>query len=564
MKSGKYEIGKLTISASPSYEWSIPVILHYHVWTGGIFCINDYLVYFKTINIMKKIKYVLISIGVFGFLISCKQTSNTEIRQAEFLNNKHYVSIDGLWRCTPETALQFPNGTLEPIIKISGDIYNKLTVQGCFLWDELFYDYWELIDIQFNDSTNQLTIVDSNGSTFVGIIDQKKQKIPGMVYSGYPDIPVPEDKLDFVRAEEIDASRLFIPWPPRLNGSITYTYHQPEQINDYLQTASVFQFIKDSSAFFNLMEQVIHQEFGRIESLLILKDNKLIVEEYFYGYDRTQIHNIHSCTKSITSLLLGMVLEHHKNIKVDQPLFSFFPQYDSLKTEEKAQITLKHVLTMTAGFQEEESLEDHEPDDQLHYILSLPLETKPGETFEYSNNGSDLLGVVINSLEGKQANIYAVENLFNPLGISKYYWETENGLLHCHSDLYLLPRDMAKIGLMVLNDGKWQNKQLVSEEWIRESTKPHVPESKFFDYGYQWWHRSKQNKSWWRDPVQGSKNEHDMFLAMGYGGQYIMVIRDLNMVIVTTSSDYNEDNGMGHQKVPMVIEEIIPAITNTR
>ena len=76
--------------------------------------------------------------------------------------------------------------------------------------------------------------------------------------------------------------------------------------------------------------------------------------------------------------------------------------------------------------------------------------------------------------------------------------------------------------------------------------------------GYQWWYRSKQNKPWWNNPVQGGKTEHDMFLALGFGGQYIMIIRDLKLVIVTTSSDHNESNGMVHAKVPMVIEEIVP------
>ena len=92
------------------------------------------------------------------------------------------------------------------------------------------------------------------------------------------------------------------------------------------------------------------QDYGRLESLLLIKDHKLILEEYYYGYDRMQLHNIHSCTKSVTSLLLGIALEHNSTMNVEQSIFSFLPQYDSLKTEENEQITLKHILTMTAGF----------------------------------------------------------------------------------------------------------------------------------------------------------------------------------------------------------------------
>jgi len=171
-----------------------------------------------------------------------------------------------------------------------------------------------------------------------------------------------------------------------MNGSIEYIYHQPEQIDNYLQTASIFQSINNSTAFYSLMEKIIKQKFGRLESLLILKDQKLVLEEYFYGYDQTQLHDIHSCTKSITSLLLGISLDRHKKLNVDQPVFNFFPRYDSLRTPEKGEIKLKHVLTMTAGFQEEKGFEGTKPDDKTKNILSLPLGSTPGEKFKYSGN----------------------------------------------------------------------------------------------------------------------------------------------------------------------------------
>jgi CubicO group peptidase (beta-lactamase class C family) len=518
----------------------------------------------KTNNIMNKTKYLLISIGIFGFLISGKQATNTEIKQSELLNDTHYVSIDGLWRCTPETASQFPNGTLEFIIQINGDAFGKLSVQGCFLWESRFYDYWELKNVQFIDSTNQLNMVVGEGAIFKGTVGQEKKNIHGVIYTDDPNIANRETKLDFIRDEETDIQKLFLPRPSAPNGCITYAYQQPEQINDDLRTASIFQFIKDSNTFYSLLERIIKQEAGRLESLLIIKDQKLILEEYFYGYNRSQLHPIHSCTKSVTSLLLGIALDRHKIVNLDQSIFNFFEQYDSLKTPEKEQITLKHVLTMTAGFQEKEGPKDPNQDHLIQYILSRPLESNPGEKFKYSNKCSNLLGGIINTLENKQADEFAKDVLFNKLSISEFYWERENGVPHCHGDLYIYPRDMAKIGLLVLNNGYWNGEQIVPKEWIDVSTKPYVAESKYFDYGYQWWYRSKRNKCWWADPVHGSKNEHDMFFARGYGGQYIMVVRDLNMVIVTTSSDYNEDNGMAHQKVPMVIEAIVPLFEDVR
>ena len=116
---------------------------------------------------------------------------------------------------------------------------------------------------------------------------------------------------------------------------------------------------------------------------------------------------------------------------------------------------------------------------------------------------------------------------------------------------------MGRIGLLVLNDGMWQDQQIVSKKWIRESTTPQVAESNYFDYGYQWWHHSSSTLQWWKEPNAASPEEHDLITALGHGGQYIMIIRDLNLVVVTTASDF-ENGRVARSKIPMVIEEIIP------
>jgi hypothetical protein len=168
-------------------------------------------------------RIIILSVTVLGFLISCNRNSNTEIEQSKFSIQKKYVSIDGLWFCTPETALEFPNGVLEPVIQISGDAFGKLNVRGCFLWDNRFYDYWELKSIEFIDSLNQLWIVAKNGSTFRGTLDHDKKVIKGMVYSSDPDNSFPDVKLDFIRSEKLNANKLFIPHPADQNGNIIYT-----------------------------------------------------------------------------------------------------------------------------------------------------------------------------------------------------------------------------------------------------------------------------------------------------------------------------------------------------
>ena len=501
-------------------------------------------------------RLIIVAILIIFFGTGCQERKENDT-SSNAGQASHFVSINGIWKCTPETSLKFPNGTLEPVIWISGATIRDLSVRGCFLWDGSYYDEWDLVDIQFDDSTYQLEIIDGNNSTYLGMVDPDLRKITGIVYAGDPDNEHQEDSLDFSRVDPGLAERLFQPRPPDPDGSISYTYLKPGQSGDGLPTASVIDFTDNTDALYDLMSKIIRQEYGRLESLLIVKDDKLVIEEYYYGYSRHQMHNIHSCTKSITSLLLGMVLEDHPGLGVEHTVFGFFPRYDSLRSEEKEKITLEHVLTMTSGFEEKDDAVVKEYENQLHYILSLPMATKPGEDFRYWNDGTDLLGWIIHSLEGEHADRYARDHLFGPLGISEYRWEFEDGTSHCHSDLYLRPIDLAKIGLLVLNNGKWQDQQLVPETWIKESTCPRVAESKFYDYGYQWWHRSRENVAWWREGDARLENELDKIIALGYGGQYLMIVKDLNMVIVTTASDYANDRN-ARSKVKMVVEEIVP------
>lgn len=466
-----------------------------------------------------------------------------------------YISIDGLWHCTDETALKFPNGQLDPMILISGSSHGKTAIRGCFLWNGRFYDEWHLADYSYNDSTHELILKDEDGSIYNAKADSNYKHISGIAQGGDPGDP--RDTLEFVREKTLKPENLFYARMPSSDGSMQYIYQKPEPGQDGLLTGSVFEFMTDTLAFNNLLKDIIRQKYGRLESLLIMKDQKLIVEEYFYNHDRSTLHNIHSDTKSIISLLLGITFDEHPGATIDQSMFDFFPDYDSLKRADNRAITLKHLLTMHAGFEEPENVDERSFDDILKYYLSLPMVSEPGSEFRYCNACSNILGAVIHTLTGKQPDKFAKEVLFDPLGIKSYYWESENGVPHCESDLHMLPRDEIKIGLLVLNNGKWDEKQIVSEKWITESTKAHVKETKYFNYGYHWWNRSNKNVPWWRDTEDLINTELEKVIALGYGGQYIFIIRDLNMVVVTTASDYGNGQ-LARSKVAMVVDEIEP------
>lgn len=468
-------------------------------------------------------------------------------------------TIEGLWISTEETSAVFPHGTQKTVLRIGKDQHGEFTARGVFLWKGSYSSAWALVDLDYDHKTDSIIVLDAEGDSYKGMVDLKNKKITGAVHLQNEN----KDPLDFVKAEENLEFELFHPRLADSTGKVHFTYNKPEQVEDGLETASVIECDIEIAAITGLVNEIINQEYGRLESLLILKDNKLVVEEYFYSYDRERLHPIYSCTKSITSILLGMALEDNKHNQVDQPLFHFFPEYRSLTSKEKEQITLEHTLTMTAGFEWDEfPREMYETDDWFNYVLSRPMNSIPGEKFHYNSGSTILLGGVISSLVGKKTISYAEEVLFGPLGISEYFWETHpNGTPQCGAGLSMLPRDMAKIGLLVLNDGYWNNKQIVSREWMFESTKPRVAESEYFDYGYQWWLRSGQNKRWWVEPQSASGKEHEMIIALGWGGQYIMVVKELNLVVITTASDYGNDKA--NSKIPMVIEEIIPIVTRS-
>lgn len=491
----------------------------------------------------------------------CRNTGIIAPPNPDELQVRDYDSVEGLWVSTDETSWHSESDTQRVVLHIQQNARGAVQVEGYFARNGDYHMKWELLDVQYDEQIRRITILDADEDTLIGFVDDKYGMIDGAVH--LRDGPV--NPLNFVRSNDNKlAVRLLYPRLPDGDGNITYTYRPPDQLDDGLAT-SALPTGDAKGAISKVVERIINQEFGHIKSLLVMQNSQLVVEEYFFGYDREQLQRINSCTKSVASLLLGIALGNHPDINVDRAVFSLFPEYDSLKTPAYAAVSLEHLLTMTSGiaWDENDRLME-EADDWLGYLLSRPLQYEAGTTFNYDNGCSNLLCGVIYKLEGPSVSQYANNTLFRPLGITQYTWVTnDNGMLDCGAGLAMRPRDMAKIGLLVLNNGVWQGRQLVPAEWIRESTQAHVVESEYFDYGYQWWYRSKNKKPWWKKGDQQASNEPDLFTAMGAGGQFITIIRDLNLVVVTTASDYNE-NDVWLSKIPLIVEELIPALSSFR
>ena len=305
-----------------------------------------------------------------------------------------------------------------------------------------------------------------------------------------------------------------------------------------------------------LVDRICDSTYQNIHSILIVKDGKLVFEHYFGGYtfnyeaegckgtfihfNRNSLHNLASVTKSVTSILFGIAYDKGFINNVNDTLFNYFPHYASLNDSISNQITLHDALTMTSGFKwnsQEVFIKDPKHDlirmmrsaDPVKYILSKPVIHKPGRSFCYNSGNTNLIGEVIHKTTGMMLNDIAKKFLFDPLGIGRYKWSFINStMVFASGDLGLRPRDMAKIGYLMLNKGIWKGKRILSAEWVERSTAATVHFDDRDGYGYQWWTKKY---------VLGNHSVH-LFTALGWGGQRIMVIPDLNAVVVFTAGNY--------------------------
>src|SRR5580704_2282898 len=236
---------------------------------------------------------------------------------------------------------------------------------------------------------------------------------------------------------------------------------------------------------------------ANVHSVLVARGGKLVFERYFKGsdeingrpvesatFDAGTLHNIKSATKSVTSLALGIAIDRGLIRSVDEPIFSFFPELSDLRSPEKDRIQLVHALTMTMGLKWVEAIPSNEDDndevrmhmasDPCRYVLGLPSTAPAGQEYFYNTGALTLVSAIVRKATGRPLDEFARETLFQPLGITSVEWVRVKGDSDACGGLRLRSRDMAKIGQLVLAGGRWNGRQIVSQEWIDTSTAPQV------------------------------------------------------------------------------------------
>jgi len=319
---------------------------------------------------------------------------------------------------------------------------------------------------------------------------------------------------------------------------------------------------------------IASEAFSKIGSVLIARHGQLAYEGYFDHSEWTALRNTRSATKTVTSILIGIAIDHGWLAGVNAPILPFFSDKQPLRNPDprKEQITVEDLLTMSSLLECDDSnpfSQGHEErmsllEDWVQFTLDLPIRgfpswtTKPadapyGRCFSYCTAGVVTLGGVLERATHMPIPEFANRYLFAPLGISQAEWPfTPLGQAMTGGGLALSSRSLLKLGQLYLGGGTWNGERIVSEQWVRTSTKSHVHIDDETEYGYLWWKRA----------FSCGEKIVAAYLMQGNGGNKVAVFPELDLVTVITSTNYNA-RAMHEQTDQILSKYILPSVLST-
>jgi len=310
----------------------------------------------------------------------------------------------------------------------------------------------------------------------------------------------------------------------------------------------------DRGALCTMADRLAASSTTNVHALLVARHGKLVFERYFRGsdeifsrpvgnvaFDRDTLHDMKSVSKSVASLVLGIAIDRGLIGSNNEPIFSFFPELSDLRSSDKERIQLVHALTMSMGLQwveatpatgdyNNDEARMHMARDPCRYVLGLAVTAPAGQEFFYNTGALTLVSAIIRKATRRPLDEFAREVLFEPLGITGEEWMRVKGDTDAGGGLRLRPRDMAKIGQLILAGGRWNDRQVVSRGWIETSTAPKIEATGGLFYGYLWWLG--------RSLLSG--REIQWIMAAGRGLQTIRVVPELDLVVVITAGYYQD------------------------
>lgn len=291
---------------------------------------------------------------------------------------------------------------------------------------------------------------------------------------------------------------------------------------------------------------------SNVHAIVVMRHGALVAERYYTGTDRSiwmpfsrtvrfdaaTRHDIRSITKSVTSLLWGVAQGEGRVPALDTPVLGLYPELAGLRAQGREAVTLRGLFTMTSGLAWQEPLRYGMSNDetglywrtsQARYLFDRPMSPTGG--FNYNGGGTAVLADVLARRVGMPLPEYARRKLFVPLDITDWEWQQDlRGRPMAFAGLRMRPRDLAKIGQLVLQRGQWQGRQLVPAQWIDESLEPRVDTGDGLRYGYQWWSGT----------VEAAGGSHRWHAGFGNGGQRLFIVPSLDLVVVLTAGGYDD------------------------
>lgn len=403
-----------------------------------------------------------------------------------------------------------------------------------------------------------------NDDRLMGVYDPKSDRLTlTLPYVG---------ALVFTRRDR-DTALGFYPVTPAVDH---YIYRAPVAEDDGWRTASLDDAGLDAKPLAALVQQVLDTKTDwyttpYIQGLLVAHHGKLALEEYFYGFDKQRPHDSRSSGKTLAGAMVGIALDQGAKFTLDTPIYSLFPEYKDVANPDprKQKITVKDLITMNSGLacddnddnspgnEDTMQSQDAQPD-WYKYTLDLPMAYEPGNgAAVYCTAGINLLGGIVRNTTGMPLAEFFRKYYAEPLDIHSYHMNlSPKGDAYMGGGIYMRPRDMLKLGQLYLDGGRWNGKQVISEQWTKAATTQHS----FFaasdntaghGYGYTW-HLFK---------VQVAGHTYSEYMAQGNGGQLVMVVPELDLAALITAGNYSNFPVWRKYFEELMPQYIIPAVT---
>ncbi len=480
------------------------------------------------------INFLIITYNIFKAVITQKcsyplsipflKNSNTMQNKRTFLFLFLFPILISFFACSSEKEKnQFEKfleyeGNYQYINEATLDIIaSELDTTLYAVVDQAKYPLKHIASDSFNDLQNNLVVFQRD----------KKKNIIGYHLSGQSFELITRD---FKKLEMLPRKELF-------KNPQEYSYKKPNEKDDGLKTGNLVDEFENPEKITEMIIQTLKGSFPDVHSILIYKNDKLVLEEYFYGNDQNTPHQLRSATKPIIGGILGIAIDQGYLKSEKEKLLPFFdstyPEISHLD-DRKKELTIENFLMYRHGLDCENSNSESkgnetlmmQSEDWVKYTLDLPMVTDPGKLSSYCTGCALTIGSLVEKVTGEVIEEFARKNLFNPLGISNYTWvfEPNKQSMTNFSQLSLTSRDLIKLAKMYKDKGRWNGQQILSEDWVNKTFNMEDG-----DYGYFWEHKYFV--------VDGKR--FNSYLATGNGGQKINIWPELDMITVFTGGNYN-------------------------